>query len=60
MYWTYMSDDGRSDAQKWPRPFGLRPKSRDAALQALTMEKTMLCGSRLAPHDFGQQRSDQT
>lgn len=39
VYWTYTSDDGRSEAQKWPCPIGLRPKSRAAALQASRMEQ---------------------
>ncbi len=32
MYLTYISEVQRSPAEKWPRPFGLRPKIGHAAL----------------------------
>ena len=34
----YMSDERQSAARKGPRPFGLRPQKRPAALRSLTLE----------------------
>ena len=38
MYVMYLSDEQRSDARKEPRPYGLRPQRRPAALRVLTLE----------------------
>lgn len=37
VWYHHMSDEQRRNAAKWPRPEGLRPKSRHTALRGLAL-----------------------
>jgi len=43
--WTSVSDERQRDEEKWPRPFGLRRKSRHTLLSPLTLEPPKPAGS---------------
>lgn len=58
MYLMYMRKEGRSDAQKRPRPFGLRPRSRHAALPVAGLQSASFAPGALPGEILDSQRSD--